>query len=162
MATQASSYGDYEPAGGQGAPPPEGRKERSDPCRVRALPNEDIYFYRKPIDNSTVQRQSDPAARSRSWRRIALAAGGTTALAACFWPNVYGMVSGYQVERLKKEQSRLLAHYATLAADEARLMGPERLKELALGREFTEPAASQLVFLAPEPDGSLALNTQGK
>jgi hypothetical protein len=162
MATHASSYEGFEAAGGAGATPHHGRKERTDPYRVRALPNEDIYFFRKAIDNTRVVRQAHPGERTRCWRRIALAAGGTVALAAILWPNVHGMLSGYQIEKLKLEQEQLLAERASVVADEARLMGPEKLRELAAVQEFTEPDPSQVVFLPARPDGSLALNTKAR
>ena len=44
-----------------------------DPCALRALPNEDIYFHVKHIDNSAVIRQTDPAQERASFKMIAAA-----------------------------------------------------------------------------------------
>jgi len=44
-------------------------RAQSDPFMLRALPNDDIYFYAKKIDNSRMVRQADPAARSECWSR---------------------------------------------------------------------------------------------
>jgi hypothetical protein len=38
------------------------RAQAADPCLLRALPNDDVYFYSKKIDNSRVIRQADPEA----------------------------------------------------------------------------------------------------
>ncbi len=160
MATQANSYDGFETAEGLSAAPP--RRERTDPNRVRALPNEDIYFYRKTFDNSGVVRLADPVAGARCWRRVALTTAGTMALAAFLWPALYGMLSGYQIEKLRLEQERLIAQNTSLEVDEARLMSPERLQQLAPELEFSDPAPGQVVFLNPSSDGSLAFNTKSK
>ena len=38
----------------------------ADDYKLRALPNEDVYFYFKKIDNARVVREADPTARARS------------------------------------------------------------------------------------------------
>jgi hypothetical protein len=160
MATQANSYDGFEAAEGMGGAPP--RTERTDMNRVRALPNEDIYFYRKSFDNSGVVRLPDPVAGARCWRRVAVTTAGTVALAAFFWPALYGMLSGYQIEQLRRQQERLIAENTSLEVDEARMMSPERLQQLAPGLEFSDPSPGQVVFLNPKPDGSLAFNSKSK
>ena len=160
MATHADSFEAFEAARGLGAAAPHhGRKGRTDPYRVRALPNEDIYFHRKAIDNTRVVRQQDPGVRTRCWRRIALAATGTAALAVILWPNVQGTLTGYEIAELKEEQGTLQRKLASLKAEEARLLGPARLQDLAVDLEFTSPDTSQVVFLTPDSEGALALNT---
>jgi hypothetical protein len=163
MATQATSYDRFEAAaelevGARQRP----RKEKDDPYRLRPLPNESIYFYRKTIDNSRVVRQADPQARSRCWRWIATATASTMFLFALLWPNVCGLLAGYQIESLKAEQQRLLAQRAELEVAEARLLSPERLERMAQTQEFIDPAPEQVVFLQPKADGALALNLPAK
>jgi hypothetical protein len=126
------------------------------------LPNEDIYFYRKSFDNSGVNRLEDPVAGARCWHRVALTTAVTLGLAAFIWPTLDGMLSGYQIEKLRQQQERLVAEDTTLEVDEARLKSPERLQQLAPELEFSDPAPGQVVFLNPTPDGSLALNTKSK
>jgi hypothetical protein len=163
MATQATSYDRFEAAG-----EPEvgarqrSRKERADPYRLRPLPNEGIYFYRKAIDNSRVVRQADPQARSRCWRWIATATTGTLFLLALLWPSVCGLLAGYQIESLKAVQQRLVAQRAELEVAEARLLSPERLERMAQTQAFIDPAPEQVVFLQPKADGALALNVPAK
>ena len=160
MATQANTFDGFEGTEGLEAAPP--RRERTDPYRLRALPNEDIYFHRKSFDNSGVVRMADPAAGARGWHRVALTTAVTLLLGAFLWPVLDGIQSGYQIERLRLEQERLIAQSTSLEVDEARLMSPERLQQLAPGLEFSDPAPGQVVFLNPNPDGSLAFNTKSK
>ena len=160
MATQANSYEGFETAEALNAAPP--RRERTDPYRLRALPNEDIYFHRKSFDNSGVVRLADPVAGKRGWDRVALTTAVTVVLGAFLWPALDGIQSGYQIERLRQQQERLIAENTSLEVDEARLTSPERLQQLAPTLEFSDPAPGQVVFLNPNPDGSLAFNTKSK
>jgi len=160
MATQANSYEGFEADARLNAAPP--RRERTDPYRLRALPNEDIYFHRKSFDNSGVVRLADPAAGARGWHRVALTTAVTLVLGAFLWPVLDGIQSGYQIERLRQQQERLIAENTSLEVDEARLMSPERLQQLAPELQFSDPAPGQVVFLNPNPDGSLAFNTKSK
>lgn len=157
MATQARSFEDYRtPAGwGQTAGNPEQGRQATD-CGLRPIPNEEIYFYRKPIDNTGVVRQSDPQSRVRCWRWVATTAAGTMLLAALLWPSLYAMVAGYQIEELKVRQQRLIAERSELELQEARLLSPERLEEMAREQAFIDPTPAQVVHLGPQPDGSLA------
>jgi hypothetical protein len=157
MATQANSFENFEAeAGSGGSARRRVRREKADPYRLRPIPNEEIYFYKKVIDNSRVMRQADPRGRARCWRWIATTAAGTLLLAALLWPGVYGMAAGYQIESLKVEQQRLLAERSALEAEEASLLSPEKLEELARQQNFIDPAPTQVVYLPPAADSSLA------
>ncbi|HSW51387.1 MAG TPA: hypothetical protein VLH09_14475 [Bryobacteraceae bacterium] len=164
MATQASSFDRFQSGAGWGEPAAEtGRKRKAGPCALRPVPNEEIYFFRKAINNTGVVRQSDPQSRARCWRWIATTAAGTLLLAGLLWPSLYGMVAGYQIEALKVRQQRLIAERSELELQEARLLSPEKLEELARAQDFVDPAPAQVVHLGPQPDGSLAaLNTRPK
>jgi hypothetical protein len=163
MATQATFYDRFEAAAEPGLGAQHStRRGKADPYRLRPLPNEDIYFYRKAIDNSRVVRQADPQARARCWRWIATTSAGTLLLLALLWPNVYGMLAGYQIESLKDKQQSFLAERAELEVAEARLLSPERLEKMARTQEFIDPAPEQVVFLHPQADGSLALNAPSR
>lgn len=154
MATQAAPIERYEGQGWRGSRSRSG----ADPYRLRALPNEDVYFYRKQIDNSRLVRQPDPATRIRSWRWLAVSAAVTLLLAVLFSPAIYGRLAGYQIEDLKAEHSRLLVERDRLKAEEAQLLSPERLEEIARIQQFIDPSPDQVVYLNPKADGSLALN----
>ena len=108
------------------------------------------------------QTRSVRRARSQRWRRVVFTTAGTLALAALLSPNVYGILQGYRIESLKLDQARLVAERASLEVEEARLMSPERLQELAPNLEFLDPGPGQVVYLNPKPDGSLAWNQKSK
>src|SRR5260221_1082887 len=51
---------------------------QTNPYLLRALPNEDIFFYTKRVDNSRLVREPDPRAKSECWSSI----GAICAIAA--------------------------------------------------------------------------------
>ena len=55
-----------------------------------------------------------------------------------------------------------MAERASLDLEEARLLSPEKLEELAASQEFIDPAPDQVVYLPPPADGSLARVTNSK
>jgi len=160
MATQATSYESYHRAGW--GPPQRLPKGAADPFHLRPLPNEDVYFYRKQIDNSRLVRQADPRARARAWKWMFVASACLFLLIALCSPGIHGILAGYRIEDLKLEQERLLAERAALEVEEARLLSPERLEELARIQEFIDPEPGQVVYLNPKADGSLALNVPSR
>ena len=163
MATIAASYGRLEAEAGTWEDARRAdRQERADPRRLRPFPNERIYFYRKAIDNSSVVRQADPQASARCWRWIAATCAGTVVLTALLWPSAYDRLAGYQIESLKLDQQKLLAQRSALEVQEAQLLSPERLEELARTQQFVDPGPEQIVFLQPKADGSRALNGPAK
>ncbi|MCC7175123.1 MAG: hypothetical protein IT159_07995 [Bryobacterales bacterium] len=137
-------------------------REAAGGFRLPPVPNESIYFYRKPIDNSGVVRLPDPKASARCWRWVAAATTVTLLLAGLLWPGAYSLLAGYQVESLKGQQETLRAELASLELEQARLVTPERLDQLAREQELIDPAPDQVVQLAPAPDGSLARNLSAK
>jgi hypothetical protein len=126
--------------------------------RLRPLPNEDVYFFVKRIDNSRVVRAADPTAGRTCWKFIGAAGVVTILLIGLFLPNAYGLLAGHDIEVLKAEQRRLLDERATLDLGEARLLDPARLQELALTEQLVEPAAGRVIYLNPETEGALAMN----
>lgn len=146
MATQASSF----------------EAEVDEQYALPPIPNQEIYFYRKPIDNSGVVRKADPKAQARCWSWIAAATAATFLVAGMLGPSAYGMLEGSQVEKLKKARETLQAELKSLEAQEASLLSPENLELIAQESELLDPAPNQLVDLSPAPDGSLARNLNSK
>ena len=132
-------------------------RETIDAFRLRALPNEDVYFFVKRIDNSRVVKQADPRARARDWRTAGGLGVATTALIVALLPSAYGLLAGYQVSNLAAEQGRLMSERARLDLEEARLISTERLQELARMQEFVDPAPDKTVYLQAN-DKALALH----
>jgi hypothetical protein len=132
---------------------------RCDDFKLRSLPNEDVYFFVKRIDNSRVVKQADPRARARDWKVIGGASFAAAALIGVLLPSAYGLLAGYQLSQLQQEHQRLTTERARLEVDEARLVSAERLQQLATMQEFVDPAPDKTVYL-PKSDSSLAFNQQ--
>ena len=124
---------------------------------LRALPNEDIFLYSKPIDNSRIVREPHSTARGEL-RMIGMACALAVLLMGLLTPRVANIFAGYQLESLKQEQQRLLDEQRDLDIVEARLSRQENLEVLAKRRELSTPAPGQVVHLDPKGDSKLALN----
>jgi hypothetical protein len=136
----------------------DGRRVRvePDPYLLRALPGEDVYLFCKRIDNSRVAREADPRAR-RVYGSIAAASCVIAALATIsLAPRIAGTSLGYKVEALKQEQQRLLDERRMLEVEEARLLSPAQLEQLAHRHHLVTPKSEQLIDLDPKGEGSLA------
>ena len=136
-------------------------RTRYESYALRAIPNEDVALYVKRIDNSQVVRQADPQARSTCWRSIGVACTAAVLLIALLLPSAYGLLAGYQIERLKKENAELLTVERSLEIEEARLLSPKRLEELAKLQDLVDPAPDKVVYLEGKPDGTVAMNRNG-
>jgi hypothetical protein len=132
--------------------------ETSEECKLRALPNEDIYLFTKRIDNSRVIRQADPRARARDWKFVGGASFAAMVLIAMLLPSAYGLMAGYHLSQLQIENQKLQTERARLDVQEARMLSAERLQELAKMQDFIDPAPERTVYLEPKNDKSLAMN----
>jgi hypothetical protein len=153
---EAVIYSEEAPAVRQRAGHPAGRPPN--PYRLRALPNEDVYFFCKRIDNSRVLKQRDPRAARECWTAIGAFAVLAVLLAVALAPTVWGTFAGYQLQALKQERQRLSDERSTLDVEEASLLSPARLERLARAQKLLEPAPGQVIHLDPSSDGSMALN----
>jgi hypothetical protein len=136
------------------------QRAEPDPYRLRELPNEDIFFYVKRVDNSRLVREADPRTRRQCWSAIGAACAVVLLLTAILMPGVANTMAGYKISELKAEEQRLLDERRVLELEEARLVSPVRLQELARQRALAPPASDQVVHLDPARDGSLALNVK--
>jgi hypothetical protein len=158
MATLANLFNRFMDAGVEAqAEAQAARREYSDFYRLRALPNEDVYFFVKRIDNARVVREADPHARAKSWKFLGAACGAAALLICMLLPSAYGLMAGYQLHNLQQENQRLLTERATLELEEAKLVSPERLQEWAKMQQFIDPTPERVVYL-PAKEGSLAMN----
>jgi hypothetical protein len=126
--------------------------------RLRNFANEDIYFYIKRIDNSSVVRQADPKASGACWKLIGSVGAAVVLLICVLLPSAYGLLAGYQIQSLRQEGQRLAAEQTSLELQEARLLSPARMEELARIQRFVDPEPQKVVYLDSEKDGSLAMN----
>ena len=160
MATLATILRRFESEAVPAAAERPARKAAPDPHRLRELPNEDIFFFVKRVDNSRLVREADPRSRHQCWSAIGAACAVVALLVTALMPGVASTMAGYKISELKAEEQRLLNERRVLELEEARLVSPVRLQELARQRALTPPAADQVVHLNPAGDGSLALNVK--
>ncbi len=130
--------------------------EPEDPFEVPLFPNEDVYFYIKRIGNSGVVRVADPAARKVCWRMIGYSFVLATLVISLLLPNLYDLMAGYKMEALRQEKQRLELDRAALDLQEAKLVSPARLEELARLQRFVDPAPASVVYLENKSDHILA------
>jgi cell division protein FtsL len=124
---------------------------------LRSLPNEEIYFFVKDIDNGRVVRQADPQARGACWRLILSGGLAVLLLIGVLLPSAAGRIAGYQVEALRQEQQRLMSDRSALEIEEARLLTPARLEEIAHQQRFVDPPPETVIYLNAK-GGTLAMN----
>lgn len=160
MATLATFFRRYEAAAASEPRVRTAPRLEPDPYRLRSLPNADVYFYCKKIDNSRVVREADPKARTECWSAIGAACVLVALLTTLLMPSVAGTLAGYKIQELRAEEQRLLDERRVLELEEAQLLSPARLEELARAKQLVTPAAGQVVHLNPNGDGSLALNVK--
>jgi hypothetical protein len=159
MATLANIFNRFTVAGAAAADNSRAAAA-ADAYRVRALPNEDVYFFVKRIDNSRVIRQADPEDRAKANRVLIGGALTAALLIGTLLPSAYGLIAGYQLNQLQTENQRLVNEKATLDLEEARLVSVDRLQALAADGKFQEPTPERVVYLQSKDDKSLALNRQ--
>jgi len=133
-------------------------RAQMDPFRLRSLPNDDIYFFAKRVDNSRVVRQSDPAARGEMASALVAAALLMILAVSIIMPKAAWMLEGYKLEALKQERQTLLDQKRELEVREASLLSPERLGELAIANNLTSPGVDQIVHLDAQGDAAMAAN----
>ena len=134
------------------------RVAQANPYRLRALPNEDICLYTKPIDNARLVREADPSGGNRCWSAIGAATLAAVLLMGVAAPRTAWVVAGYHLQSLRQERQRLLDERSSLQVEEATLLAPARLEELAGAQKRASPSPRQSVHLDPKADGSMALN----
>jgi hypothetical protein len=122
------------------------RAER-DPFQLRALPQEDVFFYCKKVDNSRLVREADPHSRGDCWSAIGAACVILALLTGVAAPSVTNTLAGYKLESLRGEERRLLDERRTLELQEATLLSPERLEQLARQQNLVTPQSGQVVHL---------------
>jgi hypothetical protein len=124
--------------------------------KLRALPNDDVYFFCKRIDNSRLVRQADPQTKGQCWSAIGAACVLAVLSGSVMAPKVASVLAGYKVQELRHEQSDLREQRRNLDVEEATLLSPGRLDTLAQKQKLDRPAAGQVVHLQPRGDGAFA------
>jgi hypothetical protein len=74
-------------------------------------------------------------------------------------PHVGAVLAGYKLEALKQERQSLVNQQRDLDVQEAGLLSPERLNDLARVRSLASPGMDQVIHLeAAAADGNYARN----
>jgi len=129
---------------------------------LRAFPNEEVCFWVQEVDNSRVARQANPQSWNACWKFILTTCMGVLLLVGVLLPHAYSVLAGYQIHSLVQDRRDLLNKRQALELEEARLLSPERLAELARIQNFVDPPSDGVVQLSPPRDGSLALGVGQK
>jgi hypothetical protein len=132
------------------------RAERN-PFELRALPQEDVFFYCKKIDNSRLVREHDPQAHGACWSAIGGAAVVLALLGGVLAPSVASTLAGYKLEALRAEERLLVDERRTIELQEAELLSPDRLERLAHKQNLVTPSNAQVFHLDGKPDGAFAM-----
>jgi len=126
-------------------------------ARVRAFANDDIYFWVKRIDNSRVVRAADPRARGACWKLLGAVGISVVLLIGVLLPSAYSLMAGYQIQSLRDEAQRIETEKSALEMQEAQLLSPARMEELAKAQQFIDPPSQKVIYLDSKA-GSLAMN----
>jgi hypothetical protein len=128
-----------------------------DPFQLRALPHEHLFLYNKRIDNSRLVREVDPKSRGACWSAIGAACVLAVLLTSAFAPSVATTIAGYKLEALRIEERRLLEEHRGLDLQEAELLSPARLDQLARQNNLVAPSSGQVFHLEGKPQGAVAM-----
>ena len=128
----------------------------ADRFQLRALPNDDVYFFVKKIDNSRVVRQADPQVKGQCWSTIGALSVLAVMATGVMIPKLGSVLAGYKLQQLRQEQGTLQEEMRFLEVDEAMLISPARLDELAGKQKLNRPAAGQVFHLQPKDDTAFA------
>jgi hypothetical protein len=128
---------------------------RTDSPRLRPLANEDVYLFVKRIDNSSVIRAIDPAARRARGNSMATGFAAAMLVIAGLVPTAYNITAGFTLQHLRQEQAQLEQQRAKLETAEAKLLSPDRLRQLAKNLKMAESAPQQMQTL----DSTTAVET---
>jgi cell division protein FtsL len=128
-----------------------------DPYLLRNLPHDDVIFWGKKIDNSHLVRQTDPRGGRPCWNVIATAGVILALLLGVLAPSVANRVAGYQLEALRVEAQNLADERRTLELQEAQLLSPARLQQLAQKQNLATPTPNQVSRLETKGESKVAM-----
>ncbi len=124
---------------------------RADSSRSRPIPNEDVYLFVKRIDNSAVIRAANPLATRARSRSVATGFLAAALIIVGLVPAAYNTMAGFNIQNLRSEQARLKQQAAALELEQAKLLSPERLEQLAKSLQMQEPIATSVQYLDGKP-----------
>ncbi len=132
------------------------RQRAGDDCELRPLPNEEVYFWVRHVDNSRVIPQADPKSTRACLRYMGSAGLAVLLLVGILFPVAYNVLAGYHIGVLEKQRESLLRERAELELTEAELLNPARLAELPAYQQLVDPKPETAFSLGASPDAALA------
>jgi len=120
---------------------------RTEAPRLRPIANEDVYLFVKRIDNSGVVRAADPSARRARSRSVATGFIAAMLVIAGLVPAAYNTMAGFTLESLRAQQSQLRQEQSSLNLQEAELLSPTHLDQLAKNLKMVEPSPDAIQYL---------------
>ena len=130
----------------------------ADPLALTGLPNDDVYFYSKRIDNSRLVRQADTHVKGEFSAIAGVCSAALLVGGLLVAPGVASIMDSYKLQDLKKEQATLRNERRKLEVDEERLVNAAQLNEMASTHKLVRPAAKQVIHLQPRNNQSFAMN----
>ena len=131
---------------------------RTEAPRLRPIANEDVYLFVKRIDNTTVARAIDPAARAARTRSVITGFVAAMLVIAGLVPTAYNTTAGFTVQHLRGEGAQLRQEIAKLDAAEAKLVSLDRLEQLAKALKMAQPSPEQVQTLEGQTSKAEARN----
>lgn len=129
-----------------------------DSFALTGLPNDDVYFFCKRIDNSRLVRQADTQVKGE-WSAIAgVCAAAVLVGSALIAPGVAAVLDSYRIQELRHEQERLKIELRKVDVAEEMMLNAPRLDALAPAHHLVRPEAGQVIRLQPNNDHSFAMN----
>ena len=125
---------------------------RAETPRLRPIANEDVYLFVKRIDNSSVVRAANPAARRARNNSVATGFVAAMLVIAGLVPAAYNIMAGFTLQDLRQEQDRLKQQEARLYLDESQLLSYERLEQLSKSLKMIDPEPEQVQVLESKAD----------
>lgn len=124
-------------------------RESTEAYKLRSIPNEDVYFYSKRINNGRLAKPADPVSRRKAAGMMAGAAGFVVITILLGMPRLANLMTGMQIHALEEERRALVAAHDAIELEESRLMDPKRMNEIARQHNLVEPGPQQLIYLNP-------------
>jgi cell division protein FtsL len=131
---------------------------RTESPRLRPIANEDVYLFVKRIDNSTVARAIDPAARRARSNSVLVGFAAAVLVIAGLVPVAYNTLAGFTLQNLHQDQEKLKQERIALEASQATLLSYERLEKLAASLGMIDPVPQQVQFLDGKAKSAEARN----
>ena len=122
-------------------------RDRTEAYKFRSIPNEDVYFYSKRIDNSRLAKPVDPVSRRKAAGMMAGAVGVVGVVILLGMPRLANLMTGMQIHALEDERRALVAAHDSIEIEESRLMDPKRMIAIARQHNLVEPGPQQVFYL---------------